>query len=151
LLFVYTLDIMAPLALPLSTPPPRRGRCRLSQDHGPRVTKSFFPIRTRHSSLATRHCLLSPLESAFTHCDALTPLESALTQTTGGGGGPLFFSWVAFSCALLRFFAPSHLTTPFFSAASALFCKNTRGGGVPFLSTATPSPRTPELRGTTVC
>jgi hypothetical protein len=31
----------------------------------------------------------------------------------------------------LHFFASPHLTTPFFSAASALFCKNTWGGGSP--------------------
>jgi hypothetical protein len=102
LLFVYDLDIMPPLDLPRSTPPPRRlgalcvsalapssRHCRLSQDHGPRLTQSFFSIFTRHSSLATRHCLLTPLESALTSCDALSPLDSALTQTTGGGGLPL--------------------------------------------------------------
>jgi hypothetical protein len=133
LLFVYTLYIMAPLALPVQSRswtlpslripsnfftvtgacPDRLGptRYRLSRqysashevacgdarfthpgrlhrdsslsraaDHGTRITRSFFSIRTRHSSLATRHCLLSPLESAFTHCDALTPLDSALTR-----------------------------------------------------------------------
>jgi len=32
---------------------------------------------------------------------------------------------------LLSFFAPAQTTTPFFSCASALFCKNTRGVGTP--------------------
>ena len=40
--------------------------------------------------LATRHCLLTPLESAFTCCDGLTPLDSAFTQTTRGGGSFCF-------------------------------------------------------------
>jgi hypothetical protein len=112
LLFVYTLDIMPPLVLPPpsrtsapgslrapsnsfsvpSVPPSVNGPCpdSVGATHHC-ILRDHSSIFSRHSSPATRHCVLSPLESAFTRCSALTPLESAFTPTTRGGGSPFFF------------------------------------------------------------
>jgi hypothetical protein len=61
---------------------------REAQDPPSQVGSVFSPSSTRHSRLASCRCLVTPLESAFTCCDGVSPLESVLTQTTRGGGSP---------------------------------------------------------------
>ena len=66
------LHFFAPL--PLATPLPPK-------------TSALFCKNTGGGGVL-HPCLLSPLDSAITYCDDLTPLESALTQTTRGVGIP---------------------------------------------------------------
>ena len=87
---------------------------------------------------------VTPLECAFTKCDALTPLSSALTKTAGCHR----LSISRFSSALVpnpspltpisscfqqptHSFALAQKPTLSFSTRCALFAKNTGGGGVP--------------------
>ena len=59
--------------------------------------------------LSSRPCFVTLLESAFTLCDALSPLESAFTQTTRGGGSPsqeILKFHLKFCAPALGFFMP---------------------------------------------
>ena len=93
---------------------------------------------TNHFQLIENTAALSLAESALTSIPLASPLESALTKNTGGGG-PFFPFWnssrhsslatvlkffpFTFLRTLLRFFALCKNSTLFFSSASALFHK----------------------------
>ncbi len=100
---------------------------------------------TSHSQTVENTATLSLLECALTRLSPATPLESALTKNRAGGREPLlvpelathhvslatilkFFLFTLLR-TLLRSFARSQESSPFFSIDSALFCQKPPGGG----------------------
>jgi len=108
--FVLTSCVLSTILPRRLFPAPGHAPRKLSE-HPPRMQ-----VLSKHSESKDLSFHLSPLESAFTCCDGLTPLDSAFTHAYGGG------------CPLLRSPSPpdtrhSPLSSLFSHSCALLFRK----------------------------
>src|SRR5260370_9331006 len=110
--------------------PPPRGRLTPLECKDPRcipiniqrvLVTSLESALTSHSQVIEKTATLTLVESALTRNSLVTPLECALTENTGVGGGVLkFFLFILFR-TLFLFFALATSLTIFFSSNATLF------------------------------